>query len=110
VAAAASKEDSYVPLVAAADSPFTPLTRPLAKLTPGSVSYYIVKIRGKLESGLAVKTVSITADVGDTGLGREMAVCSLRARGGFYDTGTKNGCVASRGDCYDRKFLETIIF
>lgn len=38
----------------------------MAKLTPGSVSYYIVKIRGKLESGLTVKTVSITA-VDDTG-------------------------------------------
>lgn len=38
---------------------------PVAKLTPGIISYYVVKIRGKLESDLAVKTVSITTGVGD---------------------------------------------
>jgi len=63
----ASKEDAcvhvHIPLVAAANSLFIPLTHPLTKLTLGSVSYYIVKIRGKLESDLVVKMVSITASV-----------------------------------------------
>lgn len=60
---------------------------PVAKLTPGAISYYVVKIRGKLESGLAVKTVSITTGVGDTGSGwvkREylsLSACISRAKG-----------------------------
>ena len=62
-----------------------------------------MKIRGKLESGLAVKTVSITASVDDIGLGKEMAFRGLlvRAIECFYDTGTKN-----TRDEYNGKFLD----
>lgn len=51
---------TYIVIAANADRRFTPLTYPVAKLKPSSMSYYVVKIRGKLESDLAVKTVSIT--------------------------------------------------
>lgn len=81
--------------------PPTAFSPPPLNLPPASVSYYIVKIRGKLESGLAVKTVSITADVSDTGgLRREIASRGLHPR----DAGTKR----RDGRFLDDNFLTTL--
>lgn len=85
---------------------------PVAKLTPGSVSYYVVKIRGKLESGLAVKTVSITvgaSDTGGSGEGESRDLCNSLPREGVAFTSAQRNNAASRSQSL-REYFSAVIF